>query len=98
MMELTRKYLKRSSVHLSNSFFTTHDKPRVLLDNMRDQLLRYRETRKVVSDDPYDQGKRAWSGKVGGLPDDLAVALQLVIYWRERFWEDGEKYEVYHQH
>lgn len=94
MMEVTQAALLKKDMHVAKEFVTTHAKPGALMEQFRAQMLRYREHRKP-SDTPFGKDQVAWSGKSGNMKDDLAVTLQLALYWRERFWGDPT-YRAHH--
>jgi hypothetical protein len=95
MMELTRGCFNKNHVRMSADFVTGHAKRADLFKEWRGQLSRYREFKEAPKN-AFGSGKQAWSGKINGAPDDLAVTLQLAIYWRERFWNDPF-YVQYHR-
>jgi hypothetical protein len=95
MMQLTRASMVAGEIALFDNLITTHAKPDEMLGEFKQQLLRYREV-KQPSETPFGRGKIAWTGKTGvGVRDDLAVCLQLAIYWRSVFLADSAKYMAY---
>lgn len=93
MMEMTQTAIIHDEVCVSAEFITSHAEPAKMLEEFRAQMLRYRAHKKPAST-PFGQDKVAWSGKDGGRKDDLAVTLQLAIYWRSVFWTEL-KYKMY---
>ena len=64
----------------------------ILLEQVQTQLLQYSAFKKE-GDDPFKPTKVKYSGKLSkGVRDDLAVTLQLCLYWRNHFWNDYQTF------
>lgn len=87
MMALTRRTLN------GQKFFFTNDviNPE-LIPQLRQQMLNYMQKKKS-SDTPIQSTKVYYTGKIDhGTKDDMCVALQLLLYWRDVF-RTSDKYK-----
>ena len=66
-----------------------------LNEEFKKQLINYIEMKKSSSNDMFGTTKVVWTGKINpGTKDDMCVALQLLIYWKDVF-KNQEKYKMY---
>lgn len=94
MAILTREMMKTNLFMFADQtqLFTTMDKDELgnptnalaQKAKMHDQLKRYAEKR-TPSADPTKPVKVEFTGKMNGQPDDLAVCVQLLMYWSNKF-------------
>ena len=79
-----RDALKIGNIALCANFFSTQMNPNDAIRNMRDELTRFSivtEPAKTL----FGRVRRTYTGKLGGMQDDLAIACQLAITSMRRF-------------
>ncbi len=92
----TRDALKIGNISLSEDFFSTKIDPKEATRNLRDELTRFSivtEPAKTL----FGKVRRCYTGKLGGMQDDLAIALQLAITSMRRYLL-SEKYANFRFH
>lgn len=93
MASVARETLAGDAMHFAMDFVTTGGEADTLRALER-QLLAYAERHRVPTD-PSQRVVVTFSGKDGaGGKDDLVVALQLMMYWADKFWS-SPKYATY---
>jgi hypothetical protein len=99
MMLMTRHKLRQDSLLLldDKKIVCTAEKPNEVIEEFKNQLLKYQEI-KIPPTSPIGKTSIGYTGKISpGDKDDMAMALQLNIYWKNWFWE-SPKYSRYTQH
>ena len=91
MMLLLREHLNSHQIRIADMFITGHAKADALILELRDQLLRFQEVKEAPKTQ-FGKTRRAWSGKINGARDDLAVGLMLALYWRGKFYANSAQY------
>ena len=85
-----RDALRVGNIFLSEGFFSVMMEEREAIKQIRDELTRYAiitEPAKTL----FGKIRKTYTGKIGGLNDDLAIALQLAITGLRCFYQN-EKY------
>ena len=80
MCQLTDVMLRESRVHLMQPFVSLDEAHH--RKQLRDQLTIYSFQFKQGVD-TFQKDRMALSGKVGGMRDDIAITLQLALYWTD---------------
>lgn len=94
-MTLLQNLFIRDQVNFAQGWVTTHKNPDQLVSEFHAQALRF----ELVTQDPktpFNKVRKVLSGKMGGNRDDIIMALQLVVWWRDVFWKDRNKYGRWH--
>ena len=97
MLKTSRLFFKRQIFMASNLISANVDKMPLpkLNEEFKKQLINYIEMKKSSSNDMFGTTKVVWTGKINpGTKDDMCVALQLLIYWKDVF-KNQEKYKMY---
>ena len=88
-----RDALRVGCLYLSDGFFSVLMEEREALKTIRDELCRFAivtEPAKTM----FGKVRRTYTGKLGGLQDDLAIVLQLAITGLRCFYQ-SEKYMTF---
>lgn len=96
MLKTSRLFFKNQLFMAVNLISMNQDKMPMqkLNDEFKRQLLNYVEMKKPPSD-LFGETKVVWTGKINpGTKDDMCVALQLLIYWKDVF-HNHDKYKMY---
>lgn len=84
-----RDALRVGNIFLSNEFFSVLLDEREALKQMRDELCRF-----AIVTEPakttFGKVRRTYTGKIGGLNDDLAITLQLAITGLRAFYQNDK--------
>lgn len=62
----------------------------MMKETLRDQLERFHEEFKAPKDN-FTRGKKVQTGKMGSKQDDVAVALQQLIYWARAYLNNSRR-------
>jgi hypothetical protein len=96
MMLLLDKHINEGKINICQDFTTSAENPEDVLNELRDQLCRYSKI-KSKPKEPSDTIKVKFSGKIQkGYCDDLAVVLQMAVYWIPVF-DNDPRYAKYRQ-
>jgi hypothetical protein len=78
MCGIMNSMLRERRLHISKTLVSRD--PKEALTRLREQLEVYSYQFKTA-ETPFQKDQMCLGGKVGGLKDDVAIALQLVTYW-----------------
>lgn len=79
--------LNSESISICKDLVTTHDNPAQLLDQAKEQLLRYSRLAIPIKN-PFDKSRFKFSGKGMNVTDkdDIAIVIQLAVLWTGLFF------------
>ena len=95
MQIILNRFFVAGDVCLAEPFITTHEDRATMFTEWCSELCRYKEIRELPANE-FGKTRIGWSGKEGGQRDDMAVALQLAVYWREIFWQETASYSQFY--
>jgi len=90
-----RDCLRVGNISLAKGFFSVKQEPAETIRAMRDELCRF----SIITEPPktlFGKVRKTYSGKMGGLNDDLAIVMQLAITGLRCFYSNP-KYNNFHE-
>jgi len=90
-------YLVEDAVFVGEHFVCVNDciSVRQIKRELCDELCEYKEMTELAKT-PFQAAKKTYTGKIGGLVDDLAVCLQLNALWHLDFFKAADKYSSFY--
>jgi len=95
--EITRQYvlglmvaINSDKIRFTDKLITNYEDPYAALKKLQIQLQNLRVCVATEGNEIKDT-KFVIRGKTGTTPDDIAVALMMIIYWMNRFWSAQRK-------
>jgi len=89
MCLLLREALRVGNVNISCNYFSLAAPPSQMLLQLKSEMTNFTVVTQA-SKGLFGKTKKTYTGKVGGLQDDLVIAFQLAMIGSQKFFQDAK--------